>query len=1031
MTTLRFSSLDAVLPVAALLPAGTLSTPVRWWREGAEVCVAPDAPLGKEAVARLERAGIAMPGAKVPSESRRGETWFELITPTRVAETDARQVLFLCQGSDTAVAVATELWRLGCDRQRLLDSDAGSMILADGPPYYTVCRAFERRSKLRAFVPMREGIFIEYGYRHPWLETLVPPAGASLLLSSDGRLRAFDPSPFADLHDLAAIVPPASAAVETRAFGAPIVVTPSLRPAPANLASLWVMERPARGELDRWVSDSPESLVAKLRFLPARLGDADIVLLQQMEGEAFCPPAMARAYAAHPRVRNLFLPEGTALEPPLRPDRLRELFASDDDALVWIANHGGAIRRHAVRAADFQPLARFVDYVIDQHADQIRPWIESTLFDLDGLEIEDVEDSPNPPTPSRAPAETSEADPVQPVQLGVPTRPRNPRSPSRRKPAKPKRATAAAPAAAQPSPDESATIQALRALEERATAQLLQQGKVPEEMLPDLARAYASAGLPLDACACLGRWLWAGNPVTELPALAMAEARDSASRTAGRAAEFLVAPAPLPTVVAFLESDGLSLDVRTRWLVQVAAAGRDGMDTLGLARAYDAVLLDLRQGLHPERDLPAFLRAHARAADEDSCSALAKALDLIAAKLRAIPQAPPTVFYLDHVVAYGRACLQRGDDARAVLEAPVIQPQDAIHRWLIRAYRARVERALAGERDAPLPEPERAALAALPKFDRYKVDRLRAVSYVLEPSGHVEPFYSFQSAKTTAAEALARIDDPARLDRDLHAVLAKAQTASDQTERGRLCLQAVQAFGRLHPSDVARLLGRAIEVAGCIDPHARAAVLAQAVEQAALFGHEHLVEPLLEPLRESLAELEPDHLPLLLMGCLSALLRVGHRESASALCDQLRIGLGEQAPLPARVLLAAANRLLGHEQEVDDLMARALSALRHPSTPKDRVQLAHALLRLGQHLPLPRARRLWDDLAHAGPVFVDTLSTNSHFSLSTLALAEALVHAVWSRAEAGRGHAFLQADETAVREHMHHDYLRLMGSRTP
>jgi hypothetical protein len=443
-------------------------------------------------------------------------------------------------------------------------------------------------------------------------------------------------------------------------------------------------------------------------------------------------------------------------------------------------------------------------------------------------------------------------------------------------------------------------------------------------------------------------------------------------------------------------------------------------------------LVDLRSGLDLSRDLPAFLRVYVRNTDVDSCRALAASLDDSEATVRASTKhSDATGFYLTHVFAFGRACLQQVDDARTTLAIPLFQSVDAIHRWLIDAYRSRIRQAIDGLWGGPLPDVLQNALAALPKFDRYKVDRLRSVSYVLEPEERVEPFFTFQSAETSAADKVLRLSDPAELAAALQKLLSTTKSLSDPVARGRVCLSSLDVFGRLHPSSVPALLERVIDVASDIDPYARAAILERALQQAALFGHVELLAPLVEPLQAAFSELDTDRLPQLLMGSLQSLRRVGYRQLATTLCETLTSRIDDAAPLAARILMVGAQRFLGQTRDSAPLLQAALDQFRKTMVPKERVQLIRALTRASLHVPLSEALALMHQMAQTAAHCSDNLSTNSHFSLSTLALAEAIANATWSRAEAGRGQSWLQLDESRVRKRMNDDYTTLMESQTP
>src|SRR5262249_5246906 len=123
--------------------------------------------------------------------------------------------------------------------------------------------------------------------------------------------------------------------------------------------------------------------------------------------------------------------------------------------------------------------------------------------------------------------------------------------------------------------------------------------------------------------------------------------------------------------------------------------------------------------------------------------------------------------------AYGYARLGRAERARALRTAGTVDlPQsDPIHRLLAQAYSARIEQALEAKPiETPLPAAVATELNALDRFSRYKVDRLRQGSQVLEPVEGLVPFQSFLRAELPELSLLRTISEPDLLAAELERV---------------------------------------------------------------------------------------------------------------------------------------------------------------------------------------------------------------------------------------------------------------------
>jgi hypothetical protein len=486
------------------------------------------------------------------------------------------------------------------------------------------------------------------------------------------------------------------------------------------------------------------------------------------------------------------------------------------------------------------------------------------------------------------------------------------------------------------------------------------------------------------------------------------------------------------------------LDLRSVWLARLALSRAVGGDALGLSRARDRVLGKLHRGLSVERDVPTFLRfvgggerGGASAADR-----LGRALDALRAlfdkteRSRSPVEAPLalTRAYVHLIFAYGLARLGQSDKARALAEAAVapLDLADPVHGFLARAYRARIAHALEGlPPETPLPADVAGELNRLERFLRYKVDRLRQFSSVLEPQERLDPMGAFHrgEADPRGAEltSLRGETDAKKLATDVAALFARALVARPE-DRARLFDGLMDFFPQLPESQALPQLETLVLSLDGIAPRARAQLYEEALMLAGHFGRGELVKQILARLTPLLAELGPEHVgdaASTVATSLRALRRVGLREEAAGLLAALGgAAHGEGTPLVlARLYLAGGNLYLGHAERARPALDEAQRRLGGDVTMAERLQLVRGVARAVTHAPEPLALETLAKLAQQLPRISDSFNTNSHFCLSVIAFMESLVlgYASEDLALGDLGRQWLDEDEYLIRRRVHRD----------
>lgn len=1043
-------------------------------REPAHVGVTPEgaveiAPV--EAVApkvrkALEAAGVTARVATAPLAAI--SCWAEAVTPRRVGEPDGAlpHVLFAVAGRASLLELCGELLRLGCDRQELSlagPPHAHALLRVVDPPWFVLSRALDRLDGLRAFVPApagQERIWSEIGYEHPLAATLEAPDSGLVLVTGEGAWWRLADTAWTDVDTLLVPVGLQATLHEEASLDVPRVQVRLMlaRAARPETPTLFLVPN-GRAQVEALVRSTPETQLENVLFAVA----GELVLLRARPGrEAAAAALPGEPYARVQELPNLFAPAGLTLEPPLRRDRLRAWLAADADLVTWLEPTEHGFRSRAVLEAAFRPLSEWVDYIIDGAAETLTAWARSATFDFAPfIALEDARPSASDAAPGRP-----EAAPASP-------RPRRPEASKATRDVARQESGTPPVAVTVEVPASLSEAEALVAREEAAFLELDVPADSPgrREAWGRLAELYARVQRPRDAGMAWAHALWEASATEALPlarrwvttsgvrleavatlaapnpeqtrgvvAHLLAAALEGNSPIAARAAEW----------AAFLDRFADELDVRSYWLGRVAVSRLAGGDALGLARGRDRVLARLQAGLSLDRDVPRLLRVmgQANAAGAGTGRALRvtaqleavlKAIDETPRKRSAV-EAPPhlTRAYVALEFAWGFARLANADRARQLRDAALaaLDQRDPVHHYLARAYQARVEQALEGAApDTPLPPDVNALLNGLESFVRYKVDRLRQFSQVLEPQERLEAISAFwRNTRDTRGEELAALRglrEPGEL---LKAIQSRMSVASDghlpEDERARLIDGLLDYLPRLPEAHALPLLARFVTMGEGLGARQRALVLEDALKVAGHFGRTALVKQYVLQLGNVIKELGSagvSEVGGVLVAGVRSLRRVGLRDEAAELLSRASTVLkGEDvATLQARLGLASGFMYLGAFAQGQPIIEEALMRLGRESglNPGERQRLTRATTQALSHasteLALPGLLRVAQQL----PWITDSYNTNTHYCLALVDFADALVlgHVGDDLTLNETTRRFLDEDEYLVRRRVHRD----------
>lgn len=1070
MEALVFPSEEAlqVAMRSGLVPADVQRGAARvgFAKDGA-VEIAPEAAVTAKVRKALAGAGVELRDASV--KLRDVACWAEVLTPAAVGEPDGPLplVLFAVEGERSLLDVAGELLRLGCDRQELRvvkSPHAHALLRVVEPPWFVLSRALDRLDGLRAFVPTvpgQERLWTEVGFAHPLHASLEAPDDGLVLMPRDGVWWRLNDGEWIDVDSL--VVPIGLPAPSTHAAQGdvpPVQVQLSLaRAARPESPTLFVVRDGLRA-VESLVRSTPEAQLDNVLFVVS----GELVVLRARPGrEANTMALPGEAYARVLELPNLFAPVEMTVEPPLRRDRLRTWLAPDPDSISWLEPTAKGFTRHALLEAAFRPLSEWVDYVIDGASEVLTTWARSATFDFEPFVA--MEDAALLPSTER------EAEPA------VRNRPRQRRNTEPRLP-QPREEP---PAETQPRPAVAPTVElpsslseaeAIVAQEEAAFLELdASADSAPRRAgWARLAEMYSRVQRPRDSGMAWAHALWDATAEENVPF-----ARRWASTSAVRLDSLLTQTTPnveqvrgaVPLLLVAAEEQNASvisrapewsqfldrfsdgLDVRSYWLGRVAISKLSNGDALGLARGRDRVLARLQSGLSLDRDVPRLMRitgqANAAGAGTDRAMRVIAQLETLLKAFEETPRKRSTLeapventrAYVWLEFAWGFARLAHVDRARQLRDAALqsLDKNDAIHGFLTRAYSARIDQALEGAApDLPLPPDVSVALTELDTAARYRVDRVRQSSLVIEPRERVAVFGDYlrrEKSKVDELASLRTLREPGELLRAIRARMEHlVKGRGPEPERAHLMDALLDYLPLLPEAQALPLLSEFMALAEPLSPRHRAAILEDGLRVAGHFGREALVKQFVLQLGNTIAAVGLEGMEEvggLLVSGVRSLRRVGLRDEARDMLQRAIAVLkgDDPATLQARLGLASGFMYLGAFAQAQPIIDDALARLSRETglNISERSKLTRATTQALSHasteVALPGLFRVSQQL----PWTTDNYSTNPHLCVSLVDLADALVlgHVGDDLTLNETTRRFLDEDEYLVRRRVHRD----------
>lgn len=291
-----------------------------------------------------------------------------------------------------------------------------TLVRIESPSYYLLTWCQEQDSKqLNVFVPMTEapGLYVELGHRHPlselwrraWTEHqdrwIFFPAHAHYQISERPEWRSIY-----ELTDFSVDISDAESwrqvSEEVAHFEVTLQLAPRHEPAPTEML---LLRRADRAKLEDYLASSDDSDVERLEIsvLKDDAGEQWFFLREKHRGDGTLLLQLGGVgFARYKGFDNLLLPTTLVLEPQLRRDQYKKLFALEPASLSFVVpdydvharrKHDDDLQRarHVkIARSSFAPLKDFVDHIVHFERNALIEILDDSLFDL-----EDFKEAPS------------------------------------------------------------------------------------------------------------------------------------------------------------------------------------------------------------------------------------------------------------------------------------------------------------------------------------------------------------------------------------------------------------------------------------------------------------------------------------------------------------------------------------------------------------------------------------------------------------------------------------------------------------
>ncbi len=1096
--------------------------------EDETVLIDTSGKLSRAMLAELKKLGVESKRS-VRADFRPLVSWHQALPVTMTSDngeaSEKTEVMFEIDGNEQLPLIVNEMLRLGNDRQSfryVVEHGAAKTLLrVTAPPYYTMLRAVDQSSSdvpITAYVQQSSRVWVQVGCRHPLGDRLHPPAGKWLLITSDNRWRFLAEGAFRDVYEVLEFnLPNAASSFADQEPSERITIPLELAVGSTQeAAELWVLSGKAMDQVEKLIRRSDDRLISRLAFAVATSSDDSepTVIIRARPSKQLPPILVLDGVVCRPylKIPNLFLPVGHRLHPPLRRDAVVKLLAREPDQITWlIPGDERSFAPESIPDKAFRPMSDWIDYVIDHQSKPLQVWVASHQFEFEHFICSDDVEKKKPSPPKKLVRESSDDFDVNIKAPEIKVTKKKLRKKSSDDDAK---LSFTDPVAKKPTHDKlQLRLRQLESDFQRSDEPI--DSPVRASIWKEMAITNAELNHRFDATVCwvnslwgqsapdptcLDQWLRCEQHCSSVGKLTRETLDTLMLDRVARSSEPSLVVAYLvwaasrdetPAVIAdrrselaqFLQQQESYLPIRAAWLAWCAMYKMSGNDVLMLARARDRLLERLfTQGLAPEFDMAAFMRTGGGGGEDRFRvlrDQLLKLRSLVTEWITEPPVAsnPQTKSYADLIFTYALARLGETARCKEMLEqlAKKLSGKDLIHKWVFQAFSLRIQQALAGEASqGQLSEGLLQQLETMDRMDRYKLDRIRERSRILEPHVRIDPYRNWHQRFTDELSRqlamLQNVVDGEELNTRIVQLMQKNNSGTDLVRILPVVLQLSPRIGEKFACSLLEQVPGAIE--RCRHPMDKALLLQRAMHIAANYGRVNLVQEFVASLIAALPAIFTDYLEIeaqtpqnkekteaaesLLSQSFRGLRKLGMRDeigkmygtvadlvakhSARPEKSKTSRDRKDQASRSQRLLLcvAAGWYYFGEDKEARNIADKVRVLLKNGALrPVDQKDLTCAYLNAVSQAPIDESLERVQEIFSVNtktvrgfPKIGDSMTTCSHFSISQLDVVEAAVLSLISDdfSLSGEARRWLDEDEFLVRTRIHREMREASGA---
>jgi hypothetical protein len=1046
---------DIFILATKLIKEDLISKPVHFIEEENKIFIDSSST---ELQKQLTTLGLKSKTVKnIPKESKKVSCLAELIQPEKQDNYDSSIVLFVPKSQKVNVVdLAGELLRLGCDRQDLcfLKEEPYFLLKAMRPPYFSVAKTLDKDSQVVSFVPTPSGqeqIWSKVGYKHPLGQYITPNDKNIILILNSGRFVTLKAGPWTNIYDWMTINTPKVKTPDVVKENKKLEVTLRLDQHINNKTpELWLVTE--ESVLDNLCQTLSENELEKWLFSVIQANNKKGILLKPSRAQKFTPILNidASGFCKYKDVENLYIPKNTSLEPPLTEQTVRDLLSQDPEKITWLEKTEDSFVSNQVDLSSFVPLTKWINYVFDSNVENITTWVQSV-----GLEIQpyvsvgcEWSDRPKKEQVKKEEVKQEEKRVEQKEEVSESV------TVEKKKVKKNKAKLVEEVSFSEPGEEEKEIAKLEEAYLE-STLPLDHPDRT--EMWTKLGMLYSKNG-NADSLLCWSRAVWEDSSMQPLwlqseeksnaknSPLKVIEKKETTQKDIRLVVSSLLCEETLDRetlrkIKLWLSNNEEKLDVRTIWLVNSAIARLSGGDNLLVAQVRDRLLNRTMNGLSIEKDVPTFMRFCAsRKGSSQSIAKLTEELDNLYSvyfsskreKSKIEANKALTDAYTQFIFAYGYARL--GSITRAKEEqenaTKKIDTKDTIHDFLVTSFTEKIQQAIAGMPvDHPLSENAQIKLNKLDNFDRYKANRIRQASMLLEYRDKIDPVGIFQKTDTSLDSLFAslyKLESKEEKLEKINAIIADTLHSEEKEQVSRIS-KILDFLPTLGEYNFTPTMKRLMPVFDKKDFN-KVEVLAKALMVSGFFSKKDLVEVFVKKITSGISKTSKlQDFANILSRCTGSLRRAGLNNEALELLNSVSsISTGTEIEnVLIQLQISSSFSDLGKLDEAKKAIAAGQKVLEQEQLlMSDKLSLIRALSLSAGNLPEEQAigalRQMYSHLE----TITDSFNTNSHLCLSIVNFMESLVLGFANdRLSLGDlGKKWLAEDEYLVRKRIHADF---------